>query len=244
MKKVFFILMGFVMFFNTKSEAFKADVFKTKSGKDIKITFIKHGSLMIDYDGKIIQIDPVSDYADYKKFSKFSKADFIFITHEHSDHFDKKAIKDCRKDNTQIILNPSAKNMLDEGKEIKNGDKIVLYNGFEVEAVPAYNTTTGRTKFHPKGRDNGYIFTFDGFRIYVAGDTENIPEMKNFTNIDVAFLPVNQPYTMTVEQAVDAILMLRSPIFYPYHYSSTNVDKIVELLKNEKSIDVRIRSMQ
>jgi L-ascorbate metabolism protein UlaG (beta-lactamase superfamily) len=195
---------------------------------------------MINYEGKIVQIDPVSNYADYKKFPK---ADFIFVTHEHSDHFDKRAIKDCWKDITQIVLNPATKNLLGEGKDMKNGDRIRLHDDFEVEVVPAYNTTTSRTKYHPKGRDNGYIFTFDNFRIYVAGDTENIPEMKDFRAIDVAFLPVNQPYTMTIEQAVDAALTLKSPVIYPYHFGSTNVGRIAELMKGNENTKVRIREM-
>jgi L-ascorbate metabolism protein UlaG (beta-lactamase superfamily) len=241
MKRIFLIILEVFMFFSTKAKAFEVDTFKTQNGKIVEITFIKHGSLMIDYEGKIIQVDPVLDYADYKKFSK---ADFIFVTHEHGDHLDKSAIRDCRKGTTRIVLNPAAKNLLGEGMDMKNGDKIRLYEDFEVEAVPAYNITAGRTKYHPKGRDNGYIFTFDDFRIYVAGDTENIPEMENFGNIDVAFLPVNQPYTMTVEQAVDAILMLKAPVFYPYHFGSTNVGRITELLRGNGNIEVRIREMQ
>jgi L-ascorbate metabolism protein UlaG (beta-lactamase superfamily) len=242
MKKIITALLGIGMFSNIKTKPFDIDVFKTKNGKNIEITFIKHGSLMINYDGKIIQIDPVSDYADYDKH--FPKADFIFITHEHSDHYDKTAIKACRKDTAQIVLNQAVRDMFGEGTVMNNGEKMEFYGDFRVEAVPAYNTTTGRTKFHPKGRDNGYIFTFDGFRIYVAGDTENIPEMKDFKNIDVAFLPVNQPYTMTIEQAVDSVLVLRASVVYPYHYSSTKVEKISELLKDEKDIEVRIRDMQ
>jgi L-ascorbate metabolism protein UlaG (beta-lactamase superfamily) len=240
-EKIFIILLGVAMFFNSKAGAFETDAFSVKGGKEIKITFIRHGSLMIDCGEKIIQIDPVSDYADYRQFPK---ADFIFITHEHSDHFDKTAIKNSRKDSSQIVLNPATRNMFGDGLAMRNGDKKEFVNGFTVEAVPAYNTTAGREKFHPKGRDNGYIFDFDGFRIYVAGDTENIPEMKNFKNIDIAFLPVNQPYTMTAEQAADAALALGAPIIYPYHYGATDVKKVWELLRKEKNVDVRIRKMQ
>jgi L-ascorbate metabolism protein UlaG (beta-lactamase superfamily) len=239
MRKLFFFLFVF-NFLNFNLEALEMDTFKTKSGKEIKITFIKHGSLMIEYDKKIIQLDPVSDYADYKKFQK---ADFVFITHEHGDHFDKKALKDSQKNTTKTILNQSTRDLLGNGEVMKNWDKITFSDDFTVEAVPAYNTSEGRTKYHPKGRDNGYIFDFDGFKIYVAGDTENIPEMSGFNNIDVAFLPVNQPYTMTIEQAVEAAKTLKTHILYPYHYGSTKVQKIVELLK-DSNIDVRIREMQ
>jgi L-ascorbate metabolism protein UlaG (beta-lactamase superfamily) len=227
--------------FNSVAKATVVDTFKTKNGADVKITFIKHSSLMIDYGGKIVQIDPVSDYADYKRFPK---ADFVFITHEHSDHFDRKAVEDSQKDATQIILNPATRDILGSGLAMKNGDKKDFSKDFGVEAAPAYNITVGREKFHPKGRDNGYVFDFDGLIIYVAGDTENIPEMRNIRNVDVAFLPVNQPYTMTVAQAVDAALMLRAPVLYPYHYGATDVKKVMELLKNERGIEVRIREMQ
>ena len=108
-------------------------------------------------------------------------------------------------------------------------------------AVPAYNTTKGREKFHPKGRDNGYVLTIDGLRIYIAGDTEPIPEMKDIKNIDVAFLPCNQPYTMTPEQAAKAAKTINPKVLFPYHFSDTPVKKVADLLKDTK-IDVRIRN--
>lgn len=112
------------------------------------------------------------------------------------------------------------------------------------EAVPAYNTTPGRDKFHPKGRDNGYILTVGGTRIYIAGDTEDIPEMKQIKNIDIAFLPVNQPYTMTPEQAIQSAKTIQPHILYPYHYGDTNINEVKDGLKNEKEIEVRIRALQ
>ncbi len=112
-----------------------------------------------------------------------------------------------------------------------------------IEAVPAYNTTPGREQFHPRHRDNGYILTIDGLRIYIAGDTEDIPEMKNLKNIDIAFLPVNQPYTMTVTQAVNAANMFLPKILYPYHFGNTNVKQLKEALKNS-GIEVRLRKME
>ena len=127
------------------------------------------------------------------------------------------------------------------------GPCAVLYNNqsatlgaVEVEAVPAYNTTEGRTQFHPKGRDNGYILTLDGLRIYIAGDTEDIPEMQDIKDIDIAFLPCNQPYTMKPEQLVKAAKTVKPKVLFPYHYGQTDLSSIPEQLKGE-GIDVRIR---
>ena len=121
---------------------------------------------------------------------------------------------------------------------MKNGDKIQLADDFTVEAVPAYNKTEGRTQFHPKGRDNGYILTIDGLRIYIAGDTEDIPEMEAIKDIDIAFLPCNQPYTMTPEQLVNAAKTINPKVVFPYHYGQTDLSTIQSQLPG---IDVRIR---
>jgi L-ascorbate metabolism protein UlaG (beta-lactamase superfamily) len=140
----------------------------------------------------------------------------------------------------------SAKKLGNPKAEImKNGDKIKVSDQILIEAVPAYNTTPGREQFHPRHRDNGYILTIDGLRIYIAGDTEDIPEMKNLKNIDIdiAFLPVNQPYTMTVTQAVNAANMFLPKILYPYHFGNTNVKQLKEALKNS-GIEVRLRKME
>jgi L-ascorbate metabolism protein UlaG (beta-lactamase superfamily) len=122
---------------------------------------------------------------------------------------------------------------------MKNGDtKTVM--GLMIEAVPAYNL---EKNFHPKGRGNGYVITFADKKVYVAGDTENIPEMKNLKNIDIAFLPMNLPYTMPPEMVADAAKVIKPKILYPYHYSQTDTSIIVELLKDSET-EVRIRQMQ
>ena len=216
------------------------DSFVTKDGKSLKITFIKHGSLMFEFDGKIIYVDPVSDYADY---STLPKADVILITHEHADHLDPKAIADVEKKDTRIVINASAREKLGKGDVMKNGDQIQVTPWLKVEAVPAYNTTPGREMYHPKDRDNGYVLTLGGTRIYVAGDTEDIPELKRLKDIEIAFLPVNQPYTMTVAQADKAARMVNPKVLYPYHYGNTYVEELQKNLKDTK-IDVRIRQLQ
>ena len=218
------------------------DQFKTRSGNELAITFIKHASLMLEYGGHVIQIDPVSEYADY---SAFPKADIILITHEHGDHLDKKAIEASEKAGTLIIANENSQKIISKGTVMKNGDQLSPTDYLTIEAVPAYNTTPGRDKFHPKGRDNGYILTVGGTRIYIAGDTEDIPELKDLKEkeIDIAFLPVNQPYTMTVPQAANAARMFSPKILYPYHYGDTKISELKEKLQGS-GIEVRIREMQ
>ena len=131
--------------------------------------------------------------------------------------------------------------MFGSGEVMKNGDKIQIANDFTIEAVPAYNITEGRTQFHPKGRDNGFILTIDGLRIYIAGDTEDIPEMADIKNIDVAFLPCNQPYTMTTTQLVNAAKRIKPRVLFPYHFGKTDLSGIPAALK-DTGIEVRIKS--
>jgi len=222
---------------------YQTDTFKTKGGKEVVITAIKHASLRIQYDGLEIQVDPVAEYAPATDYSKFPKADVILVTHEHFDHFDRDTIAALRKDGTQIIANPVVQKMLGFGTALANDESHALAKGIALDAVPAYNTTPGHTQFHPKGRDNGYVLTIDGLRIYIAGDTEDIPEMAKLKDIDVAFLPCNQPYTMTPEQVAKAARTIKPKVLFPYHYSQTPVKRVAELLA-DTSIDVRIRNYQ
>jgi L-ascorbate metabolism protein UlaG (beta-lactamase superfamily) len=219
----------------SSEKKFEEDTIKT-DGNDLKITFIGHGTLMFAYQGKIVHVDPVGNMADY---SKLPKADVILITHEHGDHFDPKAISQIRQEHTAILLTKLCADRLGSGTVMKNGD-VQTVAGLKVEAVPAYNLNKS---FHPKGQGNGYVITFGKTRVYVAGDTENIPEMKDLKDIDIAFLPMNLPYTMTPEQVADAARMIQPKILYPYHYGQTDPTALVKLLK-DTTIDVRIRKMQ
>ena len=233
-----FVVCGEV---SATENTYETDVFTTKSGKTVTVYALMHACIRIEVDGKEIEIDPVGKLGNRTvDYAALPKADYIFVTHEHGDHFDKDAIKQLSADATVLITNKRCADMLGYGKVMGNGDKTDVADGFTVEAVPAYNTTEGHQQFHPKGRDNGYVITIDGLRIYVAGDTEDIPEMSGIKDIDVAFLPCNQPYTMTVDQIVKAARTVKPKVLFPYHYGQTDVSTLPELLKAD-GIDVRIR---
>ena len=172
-------------------------------------------------------------------YAAMPKADYIFVTHEHGDHYDAKSIKQLTGEKTQLVMNKRCADMYGSGKVMANGDKLQLAD-MSVEAVPAYNYTEGHTQFHPKGRDNGYILTIDGLRIYIAGDTEDIPEMSKIKDIDIAFLPCNQPYTMTPDQLIRAAKVIKPKVLFPYHYGQTDLSGVPAALKGT-GIDVRIR---
>ena len=222
------------------TDTYEVDVFKTKSGKTLKFYALVHASMRIEYDGREIEIDPVTKLGNKTiDYTAMPKADYIFVTHEHGDHFDKEALKQLTGEKTQLITNKRCAEMLGYGEIMVNGQSST-FNDITVEAVPAYNISEGRTQFHPKGRDNGYILTIDGLRIYIAGDTEDIPEMQDIKDIDIAFLPCNQPYTMTTEQLVKAAKTVKPKVLFPYHYGQTDVKGIPAQLK-DYGIDVRIR---
>ena len=235
------IFLGGVLFPGAAdASVFEEDVFPTSAG-EVKITFIGHGTLMFTFGGKVLHVDPYSKLTDY---SALPKADGVLITHEHQDHLDKEALKHIVTDTTDIVLNGNSAEILGKGRVMKNGESTDLL-GIDVEAVPAYNIVHKRDNgqpFHPKGEHNGYVLNFGDTRIYVAGDTENIPEMKELKDITIAFLPMNLPYTMTPEMAADAALSFRPKILYPYHYGQTDPGKLVYLLK-DSGIEVRIRKM-
>ncbi|MGZ5499302.1 MAG: MBL fold metallo-hydrolase [Candidatus Aminicenantales bacterium] len=221
---------------------FEKDVIPTAKG-DLEITFLGHASLMMAFDGKTIYVDPYGDVADY---STLPKADLVLVTHEHFDHLDPKALKAILKKDTVIIGSKSCAPKLPDGALIMaNGDaRSVL--GLAIRAIPAYNIAHKRpdgAPFHPKGSGNGYVVTFGGKQVYIAGDTENTPEMKALQSIDIAFLPMNLPYTMSPDQVADAAKAFRPRVLYPYHYGDTDTSKLVKLLQGEKEIEVRIRKL-
>jgi L-ascorbate metabolism protein UlaG (beta-lactamase superfamily) len=221
---------------------FEQDIIETGAG-GLEITFIGHGTLMFTFGGRVIHVDPVGEYADYKTLPK---ADLILITHEHRDHLDAKVVELLRQPSTRVLLNQAGASQVPGGIVMKNGE-MKTEDGLQIEAVPAYNLVhlrPGGEPFHPKGDGNGYIITFGGKRVYVAGDTENTPEMKALKNIDIAFLPMNLPYTMKPEMVGDAARAFKPKILYPYHYGSTDTGRLVDLLKDSPEIEVRIRKLE
>jgi len=237
------LLIGIVFMLSAFSD-FEEDVYPTSQG-NLTITCIGHGTLMFAFGRKIIHVDPVFRYADY---TKMPKADIILVTHDHGDHLDAVAIQDLTKEGTAIVL---TERCMEQAKikgsiVMANGDTKTV-QGIKIEAIPAYNIKhmrSGNTPFHPRGEGNGYILTFGDKRVYVAGDTENTPEMKKLTNIDVAFLPMNLPYTMTPEMVADAAKTFKPNILYPYHYGNTDTSRLIELLKDTPEIEVRIRNLK
>lgn len=214
-----------------------SDLLSTTAG-DVRMTFLGHGSLLFTFNKQAIYIDPWGKLTDY---ARLPKADIVLITHEHPDHLDPEALRLIRTTNTVVVLTARCAARVEGGRVMKNGETQTVH-GLPVEAVPAYNLAP--SSFHPRGAGNGYILTFGGQRVYVAGDTENTPEMKALRDIAVAFLPMNRPYTMTPEMVADAARAFKPRILYPYHVGDTDPAKLQALLKTAPEIEVRIRNLK
>ena len=233
------ILASLISMENLEARHINKEVIMAKDGKPIAFFFIKHASVYFVYDNIVFYVDPVSyPNVDY---GQLPKADYILITHDHYDHFDTNAIAQIAKPTTAILCNQEVKNKLNRKCKALENYEILMSQSVVIKALPAYNTTPGREVFHPQNRDNGYLVYVGGSYIYFAGDCEDMPEMENIGLIDIAFLPINQPYTMTVEQAVHAAEMINPKILFPYHYGDTDL-KGLEIL-NEKGIKVIVKPM-
>jgi L-ascorbate metabolism protein UlaG (beta-lactamase superfamily) len=242
MTRIVCVLLAVLALPAMAAESLEKDVIKT-SASDLEITFIGHGSLMFAFDGKTIHVDPFGRVADYLKLPG---ADIIIATHSHLDHFDPAAVKKIFTKETILVYTEECAEKFDGGIVMKNGDTRTV-EGIKIEAVAAYNIVHKRDNglvFHPKGVGNGYVLTFGETRIYIAGDTENTPEMKALKDIDYAFLPMNLPYTMTPEMVADAAKAFKPKVLYPYHYGETDTEKLLELLEGDEEIEVRIRNMK
>jgi L-ascorbate metabolism protein UlaG (beta-lactamase superfamily) len=208
------------------------------SGGNITIQPINHATLELTYGGKVIDVDPVAQAS----FTGLAAPDIILITDIHQDHLDPSTVAKRKKETTKIVAPPAAASQLQNAIVIKNGEAKDV-DGIAIEAVPMYNLQRGPSPgqlFHDKGRGNGYIITLGGKRIYVAGDTECVPEMKALKNIDVAFVPMNLPYTMPPSEAAECVKAFKPKIVYPYHYRGQNLDEFANALKGT-GVDVRIR---
>ncbi len=190
----------------------------------IGITPIEHASFVMQIPGMVIYNDPVGGAALYEGQPA---PQLILITHEHGDHYDPPTLDALAACGVPILTNPAVYHQLPErlkgqATAIANGETTSA-NDIVIEAIPAYNITEERLRYHPLGRDNGYVLTIGANRVYIAGDTEDIPEMRALRNIDIAFLPMNLPYTMSIDQAASAVAAFQPGIVYPYHYRDSDV---------------------
>jgi L-ascorbate metabolism protein UlaG (beta-lactamase superfamily) len=204
---------------------------------DITITPIVHASFQIEYGGKVIHVDPTSP-GDY---SHARQADLILITDIHGDHLDPAAIARIRKQGAPVVAPKAAAEKIENPTVMANGETKTIA-GISIEAVPMYNLKRGPSQgqfFHTKGRGNGYVLTLGSRRLYIAGDTECTPEMRSLKNIDIAFIPMNLPYTMPPSEATECVKAFKPKVVYPYHYRGQNVEEFKAALKDEP-IDVRL----
>lgn len=240
------LTMGFFSLFGcNKAPHYPTDTITTRGGEELTIHFYAHASLAIQRGDSYIYIDPVMDHADY---GSLPKGEVVLVTHHHSDHFDRVAVDEITTRHSEIVCDRTTAEAFEMNcHTMRPGSVATPCEWVKVEAVAAYNTSEGHTQFHPKEREDcGYVLTIDGTRIYIAGDTELTHEMRSLKGIDVAFLPVNQPYTMTVDQAVEAVKAIRPTLFYPYHYGQVEEKTDLERLKAELEgvCEVRIFPME
>lgn len=236
----------FSIFGGGGAPSYPTDTLTAPDGSEVKFTFFKHAALCIEAGGRRIYVDPVSQYAEY---ARLPKADIVLITHSHYDHLDRAAIDDVTTRDSMIVCDRTSAETFDgECITMTPGSTAQPLEGITIEAVAAYNTTEGHTDFHPQAREDcGYVVTLGGgLRVYIAGDTEPTPEMLALRDIDAALLPVNQPYTMTVDQAVGAVRTIRPRVFYPYHYGEVEQKTDIGRLKSELQdvTDVRVFPME
>jgi L-ascorbate metabolism protein UlaG (beta-lactamase superfamily) len=215
------------------------DILRTTEG-ELKIRPIMHGSLMLEFRGKVIHVDPWSRGT----YTGLPKADLILITDIHPDHMDRAMVDQLKKETTVILAPAAVAETIREAQIIRNGETKTV-DGITIEAIPMYNLVRGPSPgqlYHTKGRGNGYVLTLGGTRVYISGDTECVPEIKALRGIDVAFLCMNLPFTMPPEEAAECVKAFRPKIVYPYHYRNSDLSVFVNALKGESGIEVRVRN--
>jgi len=238
-------MFGLSVAFGAATPNRQADVVETSKGP-LKITPLYHGSVMLEFGGKIIHVDPWGQ-ADY---SGLPQADLIVITHTHADHMDAALLKTLRKDGTILVAPPAVTDTLNgtvgDTDAVSNGEK-KTFMGVEIEAVPMYNLKLGSgpgKPFHHKGIGNGYVLSFGDTRVYFSGDTECVPEMKALKNISIAFVAMNPPRTMPPAEAAACVAAFQPKIVYPYHYRGQNTQEFADALKSSPGVEVRLRKLE
>lgn len=213
---------------------------KTIKNDEPEFIAVHHASFIIRAAGMNIFVDPVGDINEYQKYGS---PDVILVTHEHGDHLDIPLLQALKTEKTHVVLTSTVFEKTGFGTVMKNNTQLKI-GALNIEAIPAYNLTAERTKYHPKGRGNGYVLTVAGKRIYISGDTEDIPDMRKLKNIDYAFVCMNLPYTMSVDQAAAGILAFKPKNVFPYHYRNQDETysdvhgRFKELLKNDPEIKI------
>jgi len=218
--------LTFLLLFGLPSAVLAAEVFTLHP--------ISHASFVLEAGELTIYVDPVGDAASY---SGFAKPDMILITHIHGDHLAPELVAKLQTADTQVVGPPTVIEQLGCGEVLKNGESLT-YAGLTIEAIPAYNTTEERLTYHPRGRDNGYVLTRDGQRLYISGDSEDIPEMRALKDIDIALVCMNLPFTMTTLQAASAVNAFKPKVVIPYHYRGkpemSDVDAFAGMVKGSE----------
>jgi len=225
----------------------QADVIQTSRG-ELRITPIYHGSVMLEFGGKVIHVDPWSQ----GDFTGFPPADLIVITHTHQDHLDRTMVDKLKKPETIIVGPPAVIDTLNcapacgIAEAISDSEHRTVM-GIEFEGVPMYNVVFGSgpgKPYHHKGIGSGYVLNFGDTRVYFSGDTECTPEMKALKNISVAFLAMNPPRTETTLEAAECVKAFKPKIVYPYHYRGSKLEEFSDALKNTPGVEVRIRKLE
>ncbi len=219
------------------------DVFTTPEG-DLTIYAVNHGSVAFTFGDKTILVDP---YGGAELFSEFNAPDIIFITDIHGDHLNAGTLDGLDTENTTFVVPQAVADQMDEMYQnqlvIIGNDESTELHGIKASAIPMYNLPDDESARHIKGRGNGYILTFGEMNVYLSGDTEDIPEMRALTNIDIAFVCMNLPYTMDINQAASAVLEFKPAVMYPYHHRGQDIEAFKKLIIDKnKNIDVRLKN--
>ena len=219
------------------------DKYNTFKG-DLIIHPIQHATFVIQWNGMLIYVDP---YGGAEAFEGIPAPDIILITDIHGDHMNIETLQALDTENATLVVPQAVAEKLPEGlksklKTVKNGQRAMM-TGLFVEGIPMYNLPESEDSRHTKGRGNGYVLTLGGQRIYISGDTEDIPEMRALKDIDIAFVCMNQPYTMDVDQAISAVMDFRPMVVYPYHYRGaggqmSDIDKFEKIVTEGSDVQV------